>query len=69
MLYIIQPLKTAEFFSRELKKNRPGKKYAEMASITRKSFLGKFWDDSAIQFSDVIRENFRDNSFRINQLF
>jgi predicted glycogen debranching enzyme len=62
-------LKTAEFFSRELKKNRPGKKYAEMAQITRKSFLKSFWDDSAIQFSDVIRENFRDNSFRINQLF
>ncbi len=62
-------IKTAEFFSRELKKNRYAKKYAEMAAVTRKSFLSKFWDESAVQFSDVIRDDYRDNTFRINQLF
>ena len=62
-------LKTTEFFSRELKMTRLAKKYAEMAAVTRKSFLANFWDESAVQFSDVIRDNYRDNSFRINQLF
>jgi len=62
-------LKSLEFFSRELKKNKLAKKYAEMAALTRKSFLSKFWDESQVQFSDVIRENYRNNAFRINQLF
>jgi glycogen debranching enzyme len=29
----------------------------------------QFWDKTATQFSDIIRDNYRDNSFRINQLF
>jgi predicted glycogen debranching enzyme len=62
-------LKTMEFFSRETGKNKTAKKYAEAAARTRKSFLSKFWDESKVQFSDVIRDNFRDNTFRINQLF
>lgn len=62
-------LKTLEYFSLELAKKRDVKKYATMAAVTRKSMLSKFWDESKVQFSDVVRENYRDNSFRINQLF
>jgi predicted glycogen debranching enzyme len=62
-------LKSMEFFCRELRRNKSAKKYAELAGRTRKSFLVQFWDESNVCFSDLIRGDYRDNAFRINQLF
>jgi predicted glycogen debranching enzyme len=62
-------LKIMEYFSRELKKNRLIKKYAALANQTRSALLASFWDDKESQFSDVIRAEYRNNSFTINQLY
>jgi len=62
-------LKIMEYFSRELDKPKLAGKYAAMARVVLKSFLRVFWDFEKIRFSDVVRENYRDSSLRVNQLF
>ncbi len=62
-------LKVMEYFSRELNQPKLAGKYADMARVVLKSFLRVFWDEENICFSDVVRENYRDSSLRVNQLF
>ncbi len=62
-------LKIMEYFSRQLKRPRLAGKYADMARVMLKSFLKVFWDDKNIRFSDLVRENYRDSSLRLNQLY
>jgi len=62
-------LKIMEYFSRQLKLPKLAGKYADMARVVLKSFLKVFWDFEKIRFSDVVRDNYRDSSLRVNQLF
>jgi predicted glycogen debranching enzyme len=62
-------LKIIEYFCRELKKRRSMKKFNRLALNCRTSFLIYFWDETNKRFYDLVRENYSDPSFRINQLF
>jgi predicted glycogen debranching enzyme len=62
-------LKIMEYFSRELHKKKLAKKYATKAEITKTSFLSKFWSKKNLRYYDLIRDDFEDSTFSINQLF
>jgi predicted glycogen debranching enzyme len=62
-------LRIMEYFGKELKKNRLTKRFNRMAVNCRTSFLIYFWDENRKRFYDMIRENFNDLSFRVNQIF
>ena len=61
-------LRIMEHFCKELGKKRLAKRFSRMAINCRNSFLIYFWDDQQKRYYDLIRENFCDRSFRINQL-
>jgi predicted glycogen debranching enzyme len=62
-------LRIMEFFYKELGKKRMAKRFNRMAVNCRTSFLIYFWDKDHVRFYDLVRENYTDRSFRINQLF
>jgi predicted glycogen debranching enzyme len=62
-------LKIMEYFSRELDKKKLAKQYASKAEITKTSFLSKFWSKKNLRYYDLIRDDYKDFTFSINQLF
>jgi len=62
-------LKIMESFCQLLDKIRQAKRYAKLAKRTQESFLAYFYDQSRERFYDLIRYDWQDTSFRINQLF
>ena len=62
-------LKIMEYFSKTLKKNKLAKKFGDMAELTKTSFIEKFYNKKDNRFYDFIRDDIKDNSFRINQIF
>ena len=62
-------LKIMEYFSRQLDKKRLAKKFALKAEKTKTSFLSKFWSKKNLRYYDLIRDDFKDSTFSINQLF
>ena len=62
-------LKIMEFFSRETKKNKQAKKYADMAELTRNSFQNEFWSKKKLRYFDCIRGDLKEETFTISQLF
>ena len=61
-------LKIMEYFCKELKKKSLMKRFNRMAVNCQNSFLIYFWNGNDKQFYDLIRENYMDRSFRINQI-
>ncbi len=62
-------LRIMEYFCKELGKKRMAKRFNRMAVNCHTSFLIYFWDENQKRYYDLIRENYTDRSFRINQLF
>jgi len=61
-------LKIMEFFSRESKKNKLAKKYADMAEKTKTSFHKEFWSTKSLRYSDCLKGDLREETFSISQL-
>jgi glycogen debranching enzyme len=62
-------LKIIEFFSRELNKNRLARKYAAFSEQVEASYNEKFLDKKNSRYYDIIRDNYKDSSFRYHQIF
>ena len=62
-------LKIMEFFGSLFKDEKEGGAFRDLAFLTKESFNEKFWDKRTESLYDVVRDDFKDESVRPNQLF
>lgn len=68
-VFWINALHIMKFFSNQLNKSRMVKKYSKLVELASASFIEKFWDNENSRFYDLLRDNLKDNTFRINQIY
>jgi len=66
--YWINALNVMLFFSEILDKKRLVKKFGKLKDLAVNSFLNEFWDKKNNRFYDFIRNDIKDQTFRINQI-
>jgi predicted glycogen debranching enzyme len=62
-------LKIMEFFSRESKKSKLAKKYADMAEKTKTAFHKEFWSKKILRYFDCLKGDLKEKTFSISQIF
>jgi predicted glycogen debranching enzyme len=68
-VFWLNALYIMRFLSKEFNKSRLEKKFIKLIENATNSFVEEFWDEENKRLYDVVREDYKDNTFRINQIY
>ena len=68
-IFWLNALYIMRFFSKELEKSRMEKKFNKLIENASINFNEKFWDEKNQRFYDLLRDQLKDDTFRINQIY
>jgi predicted glycogen debranching enzyme len=68
-IFWLNALYIMRFFCKELDKSRMKKKFNKLIENASTSFNEKFWDEKNQRFYDLIRDQLKDDTLRINQIY